>query len=129
MIRCGVFKYSKEDGTPAEKLKNQVHHTTKEKRYKLIMQLQKQISENKMKSHIGKELEILIESEITNVGAGVLDSPKQDNAYYYIGRSRMDVADVDGIVFVKADKPNLVNTFVKCKIIDVREYDLIAELN
>ena len=115
MIKCGVFKYSKEDGTPAAKLKGQVHHATKEKRYKLIMELQKQISKDSLEKQIGKVHKVLIEQ-------------KSFDNKYYIGRSAMDVADVDGIIYIKNDGVDLLNKFVNCKITDVNDYDLIADL-
>ena len=45
--------YSKEDGTPAEKLPNQVHTNTKKARYKKIMEIQQQISKQNLKNKIG----------------------------------------------------------------------------
>ena len=114
--KLGVFMYSKEDGTPAEKLPNQIHGNTKKARYNKIMSLQQQISKEKLKNRIGKEYEVLIENKTF------------DNKYL-VGRTKMDVPEMDGVVYIKntSDK-NLINKFVKCKIIDVKEYDLIGEL-
>ena len=48
---------------------------------------------------------------------------------YLIGRTKQDVPDIDGIVYVKnKEKTNLVNKFVKVYIIDVKDYDLIGEI-
>lgn len=112
--KLGVFAYSKEDGTPAEKLPNQIHGMTKKSRYNKIMKLQQQISNDKLKMNIGKEIEILIESK------------SYDNKWY-IGRSYMDVPDIDGIVYIKNSKNVEEGTFAKCRIVDVKDYDLIAE--
>lgn len=111
----GVFTYSKEDGTPAEKLPNQVHHNTKKKRYNLIMSLAKGISEDNLKSKIGQEYDVLIESTTFD-------------GKYYIGRTYMDIPDTDGIVFVENDTDNLIGQFVKCKIINVSQYDLVGKI-
>ena len=46
--KLGVFKYSKEDGTPASRIKEQVHYKTKEARYNKIMALEQQISKIKL---------------------------------------------------------------------------------
>ena len=48
---------------------------------------------------------------------------------YLIGRTKMDVPEMDGVVYIKNtfDK-DLINEFIKCKIVDIREYDLIAEI-
>ena len=41
----------------------------------------------------------------------------------------MDVPEMDGVVYIKnnSDK-DLINKFIKCKIVDIRDYDLIGEL-
>ncbi len=44
------------------------------------------------------------------------------------GRTYMDVPEEDGVVFIKSDKEIAVGDFVKCKITDVKDYDLIAEI-
>lgn len=102
--KLGVFTYSKEDGTPAARLKDQIHHNTKKKRYNKIMELEKEISNKKLKSLIENEYEVLIENLTF------------DNKYY-IGRSYMDIPDTDGVVIIKNTKDNLIGKFVKCKII------------
>ena len=51
--KLGVFIYSKEDGTPASRLKEQVHHNTKKSRYNHIMSIARQISNKNLKSYIG----------------------------------------------------------------------------
>ena len=116
--KLGVFTYSKEEGTPAEKLPNQIHGNTKKARYKKVMELQREISRQNMKKKIDREYEVLIE-DISFDGK------------YYIGRTMQDVPDVDGLVYIKnkqmSDKTNKINKFAKCKITDVSDYDLIAE--
>lgn len=113
--KLGVFMYSKEDGTPAARLKEQVHHNTKKKRHNQIMSIAKQISEENLKSFIGKEYKVLIEN-ITF-----------DNKYY-IGRTYMDIPETDGVVIIKNTKENIINNFINCKIVDIQNYDLIGEI-
>ena len=113
--KLGVFTYSKEDGTPAARLKDQIHYKTKQRRYNKIMSLAQEISKKKLEEHIGKELEVVIENETF------------DNKYY-IGRTYMDIPDEDGVVFIKHEKDLKLGTFAKCKITDVREYDLIGKI-
>lgn len=116
--KLGVFMYSKEDNTPAAKLKEQIHHMTKKSRRNKIMELQQHISKIKLEELIGSEYEAIIES-IT------------DDGEYYIGRTYMDVPDEDGIVFIKRDKSkkeDLRDNFVNIKVIDVLNYDLIGEI-
>lgn len=113
--KLGVFMYSKEDGTPAARLKEQIHHNTKKKRHNQIMSIAKQISEENLKSFIGKEYKVLIEN-ITF-----------DNKYY-IGRTYMDIPENDGVIIIKNTKDNILNKFVLCKATDVKNYDLIGEI-
>ena len=117
--KLGTFMYSKEDGTPAEKLPNQIHGNTKKSRYNKIMQAQQEISKNIQNQKIGKEYEVLIE-EVSFDGK------------YYIGRTMQDVPEIDGIVYVKntgnKKVEEILNKFITCKIIDVSNYDLIAEM-
>ena len=60
--KLGAFMYSKEEGTPAEKLPNQINGNTKRARYNKIMKEQQKISNGNMKRKIGKEYEVLIEN-------------------------------------------------------------------
>ena len=48
---------------------------------------------------------------------------------YYIGRTYMDVPDMDGVIFIenKTKERNKIGKFVDCKIISMREYDLLGE--
>ena len=130
--KLGCFTYSKEEGTAAFKMENQVHPMTKKKRYNKIMALQQEISKENMKKHIGKTLKVLVENytagnEYINVQK---NSEKNSNInkfnYDCIGRTYMDVPDIDGVIYIKGKaKPN---TFVNCKITDFKEYDLMGEI-
>lgn len=60
--KLGVFMYSKEDGTPAARLKEQIHHMTKKKRHSKIMMLQKEISKENLENKIGKTYTVMLES-------------------------------------------------------------------
>ena len=115
--KLGAFTYSKEDETPASKLPEQIHYKTKESRYNKIMKLQIQVSRAKLEENIGKKFETLIEAK------------SLDNRYY-IGRTYMDVPDMDGVVFIEIEDKNesLIGKFVKCKITQVKDYDLIGKL-
>ena len=115
--KLGVFMYSKEDGTPAEKMPNQIHGNTKKSRYNKIMRLQKGISKENLEKRIGKEYEVLIENKTF------------DNKYW-IGRTKMDVPEMDGVVYIenKSNNKDLINQFLKCQITEVRDYDLIGIL-
>lgn len=105
--KLGCFTYSKEEGTAAFNMENQIHPMTKKRRYNEIMALQQKISEENMKKHIGKTLKVLVE----------------ENG---VGRTYMDVPDIDGVIYIEGNaKPN---TFVNCKVTGFKEYDLIGKV-
>ena len=113
--KLGAFQYSKEEGTPAAKLPDQIHGNTKKARYNKMSEQQK-ISNDILKNKIGKKCEVLIEET------------SFDNKFY-IGRTMQDVPEIDGLVYIKNDgQENILNTFVKCEVIDVKNYDLIAKI-
>lgn len=112
--KLGVFKYSKEDGTPAARLKEQVHYKIKEKRYNKIMQLAQKISKEKLEQKIENKYEVLIENSTF------------DNKYY-VGRSYMDIPDTDGLIFIPKEEENLEDNWINCKINRVKDYDLIGD--
>ena len=115
----GVFKYSKEEGTPAARLPWQIHGNTKTSRYNKIMKEQQKISEENLEKKIGKVYEVLIE----NISF---------DGKYYIGRTIENVPDIDGLIYIKNDDKlkdkELINKFVNCKVIKVNSYDLIGEV-
>ena len=92
--KLGVFKYSKEEGTKAARIKEQVHSKTKQSRLDKIMKLQQKIAMIKLEEKIGNVYEVLID-KIT------------DDKKYLIGRSYMDIPDEDGVIFIKRTNSNI----------------------
>jgi len=113
--KLGVFKYSKEDGTPAARIKEQVHYKTKEARYNKIMALAKQISRIKLEEKIGSTYEAVVDGF-------------SDDGKFICARSYMDIPNEDGTIFIKNNSSVKPGDFIKCKITDVRDYDLIGEI-
>ena len=113
--KLGVFKYSKEDGTPAAKIKQQVHYKTKQARLDKIMSLEQQISRIKLEEKIGNEYEAIV------------DGFSEDNQFI-CARSYMDIPNEDGTIFIKNNGKVQPGDFVKCKITAVKNYDLIGTL-
>ena len=115
--RLGTFMYSKEEGTPASKLPEQIHGNTKKSRYNKIMKAQAEISLKNLEKKIGKIYEILIED-------------MSFDGKYFIGRTMQDVPEEDGLVYIKNDgkfnEKDILNNFVNCKITGVSNYDLIG---
>ena len=84
--KLGTFMYSKEEGTPAARLPDQIHGNTKKARYNKIMEVQQKISKENLEKKIGKVYEALIE-DISFDGK------------YLIGRTKQDVPEEDGIIY------------------------------
>ncbi|MCX5700881.1 MAG: MiaB/RimO family radical SAM methylthiotransferase [Candidatus Omnitrophica bacterium] len=112
--RLGAFSYSREEGTVAYSLKNQLSEKTKRERLDLIMSTQQEVSTQVNSRLLGKVLEVLIDEE--------------DNGKY-LGRSEYDAPEVDGSIFINKPKKKIkVGDFVKAKIVDTLEYDLVGEV-
>ena len=114
--KLGTFMYSKEEGTPASRLPEQIHGNTKKSRYNKIMSIQQKVSNENLKNKIGKNVEVLIE-DISFDGK------------YLIGRTSQDVPEEDGIIYVENNNfESKVNSFVNVKVTEVKEYDLIGKI-
>ncbi|MBA5850446.1 30S ribosomal protein S12 methylthiotransferase RimO [Clostridium sp. cel8] len=111
--KLGVFKYSREEGTPAYNMKNQVSDEIKSEREKEIMLLQQRISMKMNKEKIGKIYDVIVEGE-------------KDEFYY--GRNYQMAPDVDGFVYIKRDDECQlrIGSIIKVRIIDSFEYDLLG---
>lgn len=116
--RLGVFTYSREEGTPAHDMPNQVDEDVKVKRQQIIMEAQKDISAEKCKQFIGQTLEVIVEGKL------------EDQENVYCARSFRDCYEIDGFVFFdgKQDEEILAGDFYNVKITDAYDYDLIGEL-
>lgn len=116
--RLGVFTYSREEGTPAFNMENQIDEDVKQQRKEKLMLLQKDISSKICQKFIGKTLKVIVEGKIEG----------EDNVY--CGRSYRDCYEIDGFVFFKCDNhiELLAGDFYNIKITDAYEYDLIGQL-
>ncbi len=115
--RVGCFTYSEVDGAKANDLPDLVPYEVKEARLKRLMEVQSQISQQRLKRHIGKE-EIVIVDEV------YLDEN------IAIARTKYDAPDVDGVVIIRNinDVNIMKGLFVKVKITQALDHDLEAEL-
>lgn len=113
--RLGAFAYSREEGTPAYDMPNQVPEEIKETRVAAIYEQQEQITADKNIALIDKTLEIIID-DIQDDGVA-------------IGRTRGDAPDVDCDVIIETGTERLkVGQFCNVKIIDTVGFDLIGEI-
>ena len=103
--RLGIFKYSREDGSRAAKMPNQVPAKTKNARYRTAMSLQQKIAHELARENVGRELKLLIDQPL-------------------IARTEADAPEVDTRVILAEAAP--VGEFVRKRITGVRGYDLLA---
>ena len=111
--RIGCFKYSHVKGAKANDLPNYVPETAKEERLEQFMQVQAEISANKLAAKIGKTIDVIID---------------EVNEETIIGRSKADAPEVDGNVFIERQYNLIPGDYVKVKIDNTDEYDLFGTL-
>ncbi|EQK47429.1 ribosomal protein S12 methylthiotransferase RimO [[Clostridium] bifermentans ATCC 19299] len=112
--RLGAFAYSREEDTPADKLPNHLYEDVKLQRRDQLMLVQQEISQNLNAQKIDNEYEVLIEEQI------------EDKVY--IGRTQGDAEEIDSIVYVKSENQLEIGSFVKVKINNALEYDLMGDV-
>ncbi len=114
--RLGCFAFSPEEGTPAAEMEDQLEEDVKERRAEVIMDQQMIIAVKKNKALVGETIEIVIEG-----------FDRYGDCYF--GRSAADAPEIDGkIFFTSGGKRQVPGKFVKVKITDMLDYDLIGEL-
>ncbi|MCC8042416.1 MAG: 30S ribosomal protein S12 methylthiotransferase RimO [Oscillospiraceae bacterium] len=114
--RLGCFPYSAEEGTKAALMDGQLDDEVKQHRADIIMEQQMMIVNNKNARFIGKTIEVVCEGY-------------DRYGECYFGRSYMDSPEIDGKVFFTSPKRRLVpGIFVKVKITEIMDYDLIGDV-
>ena len=114
--KLGAFKYSREEGTSAYDFKGQHKDEVKEDRYNILMSLQKDISKKLLNKTLGQTVNVMVDEENSS-GSGV-----------YVGRTKRDAPEVDGVVYLKSAKYLRPGHIVRCRITGTYEYDLEAEV-
>lgn len=111
--RLGVFEFSREKNTYSYSLKPQIKAGVKRSRKKELMKLQSEISKEKNKNYLSKEICCIIEY-IHPDG-------------YAVARSQADAPEVDGIVYIESEKYLQPGDIVIATVYDYNEYDLYAK--
>ena len=111
----GCFTYSPEEGTAAALMENQIDEQVKQDRCDNIMETQALISASRNAEKVGQVTEVLIEGW-------------DDYIKCYFGRAPWDAPEIDGKVFFMAHKPLKIGQYVKVRINDCLDYDLLGEL-
>lgn len=113
--RLGCFAYSQEEGTKAADFDGQIDDEIKRHRADIIMEQQMLISAENNEKLLGKEFEAVVEG-FDRFGE------------CWFGRTPSDAPDIDGKVFFTSEKPLAIGEYVRIKITDTLDYDLIGEV-
>lgn len=128
--RLGVFTYSKEENTPAAKLKNQIKKHIKLQRQAEIMELQQKIAFEHATDMIGKTLKVMIEGKLPpeNLEYDPISSEIEHLSLdqVYMARTYMDAPNVDGCIFVQTRAELMSGEFVTVLVTDAKGYDLVG---
>jgi len=84
----GVFTYSREEGTIAYSLKDQVEEQIKQERMDALMQLQQEISEERLERFLGKTISVLVEGQ------------SEEHELLTSGRAFSQAAEIDGVTYI-----------------------------
>lgn len=107
--RVGCFQYSPVEGAAANALPNSVPDEVKQERWNRLMELQQDISAQRLQNKVGTTLEVLID-QVDEEGA--------------IGRSMGDAPEIDGSVYIEEAGSLKAGDKVSVKIVESNEYDL-----
>ncbi|MEI6702566.1 MAG: 30S ribosomal protein S12 methylthiotransferase RimO [Deltaproteobacteria bacterium] len=113
--RLGVFCYSKEEGTPAAEMPEQVTERVKRERYRKLMRSQARLSFRRNRTLIGTIEQVIVEGY------------SEETELLLKGRSSRQAPDIDGQVYITSGTAN-VGDIVSLKITDSSDYDLIGEM-
>jgi ribosomal protein S12 methylthiotransferase len=111
--RLGVFSYSKEENTPASKYKNQIGIKIKQKRFDIMINLQKETVDLLNGFRLNKVYSAMVE--------GVAD-----DGIFYKGRTYAESPEIDGLIYFTSEEPIQIGDIVDVKIMNIDNYDLIG---
>ena len=86
---CGFFAYSREPETPAYRLKEQIPARTKQRRVKMLYEVQRKISEEFLRGKVGTVVEVLCDG---------IDYEREQ----FFGRAYWSAPEIDGKVYFNA---------------------------
>lgn len=117
--RVGCFAYSPVEGAQANDLANPIPAALREERRARFMLHQEAISRQRLQAKLGREIDVLVD----RIGEG------KAGESIVIGRSKADAPEIDGLVYLHgADKNVAQGAFLRARVVEAQEHDLVAEL-
>lgn len=111
LTNAGFFAYSREEGTPAYRLSDQIDEKVKQSRVKKLYAAQKKVSEERNKSLVGKQIKIICDG---------VDYDKQS----FYGRAYFSAPEIDGKAYFTYDGEIKQGEYYDVKITKADAYDL-----
>ena len=121
--RLGVFEYSREEGTPAAEMGDQVPDEVKRARFEALMEVQRDIAAHHQQAQVGRRVEVLVE--------GASD----ESEHLLTGRTSQQAPEIDGVTYLNeialpgedgaAVYPGEI---VAAEVTDASDYDLVARV-
>lgn len=113
--RVGCFMYSKEENTKAGTLPDQVDQETKQQRFADLMELQQEISREKLQEAVGKRFQVLVEGY------------SEETDLLLVGRNSQQAPDIDGVTYIN-DGQAKVGEFVTVEVTEAHNYDFVGPI-
>jgi len=110
--RVGCFQYSPVEGAAANELADPVPDDIKQSRFERFMEVQAEISYNKLQAKRGRVIEVLV------------DEVQEEQV---IARSNADAPEIDGLVYLPYHPEVKVGDMLEVTVIDSDHYDLFAD--
>ncbi len=121
--RLGVFEYSREEGTPAAEMEEQVPESVKRERFQAVMEVQRDIAAAHQQSFLGRRIEVLVE------GASA------ESEHLLAGRNAQQAPEIDGITYIneiaiegEPDAAVYPGEIVTIEVSDAGDYDLVGRV-
>jgi ribosomal protein S12 methylthiotransferase len=115
----GCFAYSREDGTPAGRMKEQLPERVKLARRRALMAAQREVASAVWGRWVGRTVPVRV------------DAPVPGRPGVWAGRVEQQGYEVDGVTYVRAtagiDSPS-PGARVRARVVRARQYDLDAEV-
>lgn len=111
LTNAGFFAYSREEGTPAYRLPDQIDEKVKQSRVKKLYAAQKKVSEERNKSLVGKQIKVICDG---------VDYDKQS----FYGRAYFSAPEIDGKAYFTYDGEIQQGEYYNVKVTKADAYDL-----
>jgi ribosomal protein S12 methylthiotransferase len=113
--RLGAFAYSPQEGTRAAALPDDVPDAVKQDRLAELLETQRAISAERLQRLVGTEATVLVD-----------EGAEADDPGELIGRTAWQADDVDGCTWLATKRPIAPGDFIRARITDAHDYDVMA---